>query len=235
MPTAAFGGVAVAGAGAGAVNMINADVLAFVSSSDITANGGSVIVHATNDSEIDAFIGAGAAAIGGGIGGVGVAIGISIAHNYIGFGVDNVDNEDGIEVGNTTNGSALTAAYIEDSDVIADDGKIEVKSRSQMSIDAFVEAIAAGVGAGGVGFGGAGAGSNVVNMIKADSHAYIDGAAETGDTDATETVRANNVIVDAKDDSEISAQALSAAIAAGFGAAGVALSLVQVLRQRRRI
>ena len=202
-------------------------------SSDLTATGGGVTVKADNTSAIRSIISSDAAAIGGGIGGVGAAIGVSVAYNFVGYGLSFVENDDGVEVGSNVLGEALTAAFIEDSDITAS-GAITVDADSTLTIEAIVKAFSVGIGAGGFGFGGAGAGSVVTNLIAGKTLARIDGSRNTGvDTDSVDDASGSSVSITATDNSSITAVAGAAAISAAFGggAATVSIAVSTALNQ----
>ena len=202
-------GIAVAGGGAVAVNLVGAETSAYISNSTLGQTGhlvGGVTVTATDDSDIEALVGAVAASISfGGEAGVGVAIGVAYAHNLIGNG--------------TESGAGAVTAYLS-SVGITGTGLVDVEANASETIEATTVAAAVALSGGGeAGIGVSGAGVGVTNQSQVDISAYIDGG-------NTASIAAGSVKVAASDSSTISAIAGAAAIAAGFGGeAGVAVSI----------
>jgi hypothetical protein len=144
-------GVGVSGTGVLAINMITADIKAYVDNSTITA--GSVSVTADDTSQIMAF--AGSASVAAAFGGVGVAvsIGVALAHNMI---------------------SNDVAAFITDSDVESKIGNIAVYAVERSLINSVTAAASLAVAIGGVGVSVSGAGAEASNVILTKTNAYIE-------------------------------------------------------------
>jgi hypothetical protein len=147
-------GVGVSGTGVLAVNMISADVKAFIEGSTVTA--GSVSLQADDTSVIMAFGGsASVAAAFGGVG-VGVSIGVALGHNMI---------------------SNNVAAYILESDVTSTSGGIAVEAVERSLINSVSAAASLGVAIGGVGVAVSGAGAQASNVILTRTNAWIEDSA----------------------------------------------------------
>ncbi|MBT7080527.1 MAG: hypothetical protein HN929_03510, partial [Chloroflexi bacterium] len=144
-------GVAVSGSGVLAINLIIADIKAFVEGSTITA--GSVDITADDTSRILAFAGSASAAASFGGVGVSVSIGVALAHNMI---ANNV------------------AAYIMDSSVTSTTGSISVHALEHSQINAVSTAASIGVAIGGVGVSVSGAGAEATNFIFTKTNAYVE-------------------------------------------------------------
>ena len=206
----AIGDVAlgVAGAGADALNVINTTTAAYIAAS-IVDSVGVVSLSATTPAglTITANVLAASAAIAGGGGAIGAAIGVALAQNLIGFNSD----------GSAANAEVI--AYIDDSTVTTGRALSETAtSNATITSQLFSGAVAISAGAaGGIGLGGAG--FNALNRIAIDIAATITGAGAD--------LHAASIAQNASDDSTISAIAGSAALAAGIGGAGIAVSVSQ--------
>ena len=113
--------------------------------------------------------------------------------------------------------SAQVRAYVVDSSIDAT-GSLTVRATEQATIDAIVIAAAVALSGGVVGVSLGGAGAAALNRIATEVKAYIDGDGPSG-------IRASSVLITATDSSGINAIAGAAAIAAGFGVVGVAVSI----------
>ncbi len=199
-------GVGISGAGAVALNVILTTNNAHVDYSNLNS-ASDVILSATDTASIHAFITTASASIAvGGVAGVGASIGLSVAENFIGYTLDG------------TRTPAQNQAYVFNSSVLAA-GALTITSFSNSDIHAYVNSgsvAAAGGAYAGVAVSGAGTFSE--NMVATLVTAYIDGDGATG-------IRANSVSLSAHDTSTINAEAGSASLAAGFGIAGVAISV----------
>ncbi|MBA3346941.1 MAG: hypothetical protein H0T13_00095, partial [Actinobacteria bacterium] len=208
---AGFGGttgIAVAGAGAVALNSITTRTNAHIDASAIVSKT-SVTIEATANSAISALIAAVAVAIGGGgTVGAGVAIGVSVAKNLIGEGVSGGASP------------AEVRAYALSSSIDAKGGALQLTATAQHAIGAIVIAAAAAVGVGGtVGVGVAGAGVYTENRIAAHVKAFTDGTRTGG-------ITATKVTLEATDRSSIGAIAGAAALSVAFAGVGaVAVSI----------
>ncbi|MDB5862130.1 MAG: repeat-containing protein, partial [Ramlibacter sp.] len=200
-------GVAFAGAGAVASNVVLSKANAFVQASDLDS-AGNVVLDASSTSGIVATVVAASAAVGGGgTAGVGASIGVAISHNYIGYQADG------------TPSPAEVRAYVLDSSVEAD-GDLVLRAVADQEIDAVVIAGSVAVGAGGTaGIGASGTGVEAANRINVTVEASITG-------DGTDGIRADSITLTAQDTSSISSLAGAASLAAAFsGTVGVALSI----------
>ena len=190
-------GVAVAAAGAAADNFITAATSAYIVNSTLGSVAGATAVKATDNSEIDAIVGAAAvAAAVGGSAGVGVAIGVSVALNKVAGAIDaHVQN------------SAITAT-----------GLLDIEAAGMETINAISAAGSAAIAGGGdAGVGVAGAGAADVNDIAVGVSAYATGGSG---------LSSKGVMISASDTSAITAsvEAASLAVAIG-GAAGVSVAV----------
>ena len=189
-------GVALAGGGAVALNVITSDALSYVQNTNLQSSGDTTLA-ATNTSKIDATIVAVAAAVGGGQNGVAAAIGASVAENSIGY-----DQGGGLD-------SADTEAYVLNSSVNAG-GKETLTAISSQTINATVVAASVAVAAGsGVGVAVAGSGVYAQNMIAGKILAYHDGDG----TGAGAGIHATSITASAGDTSSITALAGAASLA----------------------
>ncbi len=199
-------GIAVAGGGAVAQNIIAAETSAYILNSTLGQSGtlvGGVTVTATDDSDIESLVGAVAASVSfGGEAGVGVAIGVSYASNVINDG--------------TVAGTGKVTAYISSSTIDAT-GLVDVEANAAETIASTTVAAAVALSGGGeAGIGVSGAGVGVGNQSSVGITADISGG----------SITAGAVTVAASNSSTIDAIAGAAALAAGFGGeAGVAVSI----------
>jgi hypothetical protein len=201
-------GVAVAGAGAVAQNVILSKVNAYGVNSHIVSNL-DVDLNATSFSNISAAVIAPSVAIGGsGNVGVGVAVGIAIARNMIGWTPLALEET-----------PAQVRAYLIDSSVDADGNLVQTATSSQ-SIQSIVFAGAVGIGAAGtVGVSVAGSGAISENKIAVDAKSFIDGSLGSG-------ISADRVTLTARDQSSIDAITGAASLSVAFGGTvGVAVSV----------
>ena len=194
-------GVAVAGGGSLAFNIIAVDTTANIAGSNIGSaspsnKAGDVIVTAIDSSEIDAEVAAVAASVAiGGESGIGVALGVSVAENEINDGSG----------GRGTLQAGITSTSIQAT------GAVDVEAYSTQTIDADTLAGAMAIsGGGGTGVAVAGAGVGVKNLIDLGITADIDGGGTT-------QITAGRVSVDAYDQSQINAVDGAAAVSASFG------------------
>ena len=160
-------GIGIAGAGSAAVNGIAGSVEATVDGATTLAPGGSVEARATDEASIRAIAGAAAIAIGGSAGvGVGAAFGISIAINQIGgVVIDGVAHDHLVraQLSSSTVATQATRA-----------ASVLVEALSTPSIETYVLAGAAGVGAsGGVSGALAGAGAAALNTVLSRTEALV--------------------------------------------------------------
>ncbi|MGH3580599.1 MAG: hypothetical protein ACRDUB_03375, partial [Mycobacterium sp.] len=203
-------GVAVAGAGAVAQNVILGTTKAYAQDS-ILNSAGDVSLSADSSSAITSTVLALAAAVGGGQVGVGASIGIAVARNFIGW-VPGADAATAMQV----------QAYLEDSPVTAA-GDLSLKSLADQTISSFVLAgsVAVGVGVSGAGIAASGSGVFSENRIGVDVESAILG---TGlDPVLTDVA---SVTLNADNTSYVTAfaGAISVAVGAGVGVGG-ALSI----------
>jgi hypothetical protein len=199
---AGFGGtagVAVAGAGAVAQNVVLSQANAYAQDSVIDS-AGDVSFAASSDSTISSIVAAASLAIGGGgTAGVGVSIGIAVAQNFIGW-----------QPGASSETPATVMAYLQDSSVTAG-GDLELTADASQSIHSVVVAGSAAVAAGGTaGIGAAGSGVWAENKIGVDVKAFVDGDNGGG-------ISADRVTIVATDASEINAIAGAASLALSLG------------------
>lgn len=95
-------GIAIAGGGAAAANVILTNTLAYADGSHLVSDAGSINVTANDNSGIDALVTTEVLGVSaGGIAGA-IAIGAATAHNFIGFGTDTSDIDRGIDYDITT-------------------------------------------------------------------------------------------------------------------------------------
>ncbi|MGD8418835.1 MAG: hypothetical protein PVJ78_00250, partial [Gammaproteobacteria bacterium] len=207
---ATFGGVAgiaLAGAGAVADNVILTKVNAYIQDSNIDS-AVDVDIYAENAARIIAGVAAVSVSIGGGgTVGAGASVGVSIAHNKIGFDQDDKPAD------------AEIRAYISDSSILAS-GALSADAINSARIDAFVLAASASIAGGGVaGIGLSGSGVDTTNRISMDVMSFIDGDGSGG-------IIAESLALSADDTSKVSATAASVSLAAGFaGTVGVSISI----------
>ncbi|NRB01232.1 MAG: hypothetical protein HRU32_15725, partial [Rhodobacteraceae bacterium] len=207
-------GVAIAGAGASAVNVVLSNVDANITQSSVTTTAGDVNVSAESLSRINAAVLSTALAVGVGKVGVGVALGASFALNSIG------KTQSGTVIAN----SGVTKASIVDSSINSVGG-VEVLSTAQRDINALTFAGAASVAVGLVGVAVSGSGVAVKNVIAGSTEATI----TVGDGD----VQGEFVTVSATDVSSIDAIAASVSLSIAAGKFGVGVSLGVSLAQNK--
>ena len=198
-------GLAFAGSGAVADNLIGVDTYAAISASVLGTSVhqvGAVTVSASDTSEIDAIVGAVAASVAGGFVGVGVAIGASVAHNTINDG---------------RGGQGSVQAFLLSTSVQSS-GALGLSASSNETIQAAVVAAAVGFGAGFVGVGAAGAGVETRNDVSVATRAYIDGQHNA-------SIKAASVSATANDTSSITADAGAAVLSAAVGAVADSVSV----------
>ena len=192
-------GIALSGAGVFAGNTILGDVDASAGNS-VLESAGDVILQAQNISEIHAATLGISVAVGAGVAaGIGVSIGAAIAGNTITSGVH---------------------AYLLDSAVTAA-GDLDVRATASQTIDAAVNAVSVAASAGGfAGIGLSGAGASVANSVKADVKAYINGSDPGKDGVGAQGIFADNVTLDARDNSSVDATVGAVSVAIGLGYSG---------------
>ena len=204
------GALAVAGAGAVSTNAIRGTIQAFAENSTLsTPTVGNVTIDARSSSVISSAVLAVSAAVGLGAAGVGVGVGVSIAKNYIGYDIN----------GTKQAGSGVVSAFIRSS-TVETVGNLHVEANGLQSIKSVVFAGAVALGAGKLGIGAAGSGVDAINKIAGTISAYIDGSSATN-----KVISADAITVKATDNSSIRAVGGAAAVAAGFGMTGVAISV----------
>ena len=207
-------GVAVSGAGAISLNTILTKTNAFVHGSTLDS-AADIDLDAQNTSKITAIVAAASIAVtGGGTTGVGASIGLSVARNVIGFDIA------------SDRSPAEVQAYVEESKVTAI-GSLTMDAISKTAIDSVVLAGSAAVAIGGTaGVAVSGAGAISINQIATDVKAYIDGDDELPGTGSIGPIMADNVSINADDDSSIRTVAGAVSVAAAFGGTtGVAVSV----------
>jgi len=196
-------GVAVAGSGVLALNMIGADVKSYIDG-DVAIGGGmddgiravDLSLTARDTSTITALVGAASIAVSFGNTGVSVAIGVSFGHNMI-----------------TSN----VADYIASVDHrINASGDITVKADETSVINVVSSAAAVSAGFGSTGVAISGAGAEASNLILTKTNAYMQ--------DST-IKHSNSVEVIATNTSEIKAIIVSTAFAVAAGSTGVGISV----------
>ena len=205
-----FAGLALAGAGARAVNVILGSTKAFVTGSALSSAGG-VNVSASDSATITATVLTVAASLGIGLVAGAVSIGIVDAKNLIGEKLDETPQ------------AAQVWAYITSSSVEAG-GSVVVRASESATINASIVS-AAGAGALGlIAIAVAGASVTIANVVRTDVRAYISDTTDGG-IDAHEAVD-----ILASDTSTITALALavSFSVAIGAGIAG-AISLSKAI------
>ena len=199
-------GVAVAGAGAIAINSVTGVTNAYIENSTIDS-AGAVSITSSSASGISATVVAVAVSIGGGGNvGVGVAIGISVARNFIGAGLDGT--ADPLEIKAYTTNSSISSG-----------GALTITATASQAISAMVFAGAAAIAVGAnAGVGVAGSGVFAENVIRAHVKAEINGDGANG-------ISATSILVKATDQSKITAVAGAAALAAAFAGVGAAVAV----------
>ncbi len=196
----------LSGAGAAALNVILTTNNAHVDSS-ILNSASDVILNANNTGVIEANVIAASASIAvGGVAGIGASIGAAFAENFIGYTLDG------------TRTPAQDQAYFSNSSVLAT-GELSATALSSATITAYINSGSVAVSGGSeAGIGISGAGAFAQNQVATLVTAYIDGDGASG-------IRSSGVSLNASDTSTISAEAGSASVAAGFGIAGIAVSI----------
>ena len=201
------GGVAVAGGGAVALNVIASLTNAYISGSTLVNTGGVTVKANEGTAEIYAEVGVAAAAVGvGGTAGVGVAIGVTVAVNLItAAAAKNADQIGGI------------AAFIKGTNINST-GVILVNALSNETIVADNAAITIGIGGGGTaGVAVAVSGAIDFNVVAMPTTAFLSGGT---------SIHATGLGILARDSATISATGIAAAVTVGIGgAAGVAVSI----------
>ena len=209
--SAGFGstaGVAVAGAGAVAQNVVLSRVNAFIADSVITTQT-DVDLSAESRSKIFSTVVAASLAVGGGsTAGVGASIGIAIARNMVGWKPFALQET-----------PAQVRTYIVDSQLNVS-GNLTQSATSNQSIQSILVAGSVAVGLGGTaGVGVAGSGAIAENKVGVDVEAYIDGATGSG-------ILADRITLTARDQSKIDAITAAASLSVALGGtAGVAVSV----------
>ncbi|MHC4336124.1 MAG: beta strand repeat-containing protein, partial [Planctomycetota bacterium] len=205
---ASGGGSGVAGAvtGAAAYNDITNTIESYIKGvGSFTITNGDLTLSATDNATITANgVGAAVSVGAGSKGGVALSIGFSISHNTINNTVQSyIDN------------SALSAP---DNTMDLNGGDITLNATSVATIKALSIAASVGVGAGGKGgIALSGGGSESTNKILGKTNAYIVG---------TDLDNANNVTLEARNTSSITANVITGSLAAGVGGkAGVGASI----------
>ena len=195
-------GVAVAGSGVLALNLIAADVKAYIDG-DKAIGGGmtegiravDLSLTAQDTSTITALVGAASLAASFGSTGVSIAVGVSFAHNVI---------------------TSDVAAYIVGVDQgINAIGDIEVKAVETSAINVVSSAAAASAAFGSTGVAISGAGAEAANLILTKTNAYIE---------ASTILASNDVDVIATNEAKIQAVIVSTSFAVAGGSTGVGLS-----------
>ncbi len=204
-------GLALSGAGAVATNKISSSVDALVVDAVVETSQDLSVLALSNQSIASTIVSASAAlAASAGGAGLGASIGVSIARNYIGTDTFQLSDQAG---------SATIRAMIVNGDMNAA-GEIFVGAYSQQTIHANVVAVSAAIAASS-GFGGAASGSGSVaeNAIATQIHAGLSGSVGA-------LQPPSGLMVDAADDSRITANVSAASLAAAVsGGTGVALSV----------
>jgi hypothetical protein len=201
------GSVALSGAGADAVNIINNTVRAAIADSSVTTESDfSIDLQADSNASITALVGAASAAVSGGVGAAAGAMGMSIARNLIGLNA--VDDATGLR--------NQVLAYIDNSTVVSG-GDVRISAASEDTVEAvsFAGSVAIAAGIGGA---VAGSGAEATNRFSSKIHAQV--------LDSTVNAQ-GNVDVHANSDSQVTrASAVGAALSASLGAMSVAASVV---------
>ncbi len=209
-------GVALSGAGANAINVIQSKATAYVVNSNLSATGtntsldvraGDIDVLASNMASITALILTSSGSVGGGGVGVAGSIGVGISRNYIGY------DSNGNPL--TEADAAQSKAYIMDSSVTAVDD-LQVKAISNQTIDASVLSGSVAIAGGAVAVGATAAGASAYNYIGMIVKAYLHGVVN---------LSADSITILAKDTSSINALAGSASLAFTIGGVSVAISV----------
>ncbi|MBT7082464.1 MAG: hypothetical protein HN929_13545, partial [Chloroflexi bacterium] len=195
------------GAGAGAVNTINADVKAFIEG-DTAIGGGidagiqaaGVSLLAEDTSRITAITAATSLAASVSLaGGLSISVGVSVAHN---------------EISNEVSAAIISA----DNGIETTSGDITINAVENATIKALTSAASLAIGlAGGTGAAVSGAGATSTNIILTKTNAYVSGSTINS---------ARDVVLEASDNSSITAIVASSSAALAAGAlAGVGVSI----------
>ena len=201
-------GVAVSGAGAVSINTILTKTDAQLVNT-IVSSATSVTVNSVNSAAIDATTVAASVAVGGGgAAGIGASIGVAVAKNLVGFHA------------NGTAGKAHVRSRISNSSVTATSGNLTLQAVSSQRIGAMLFSGSVAIGLGGkAGVAVSGSGVYGENRIDMDVESSISGDGATG-------ISATDVVLNATDQSLISAFAGAASVSAAFGGvAGVSVSV----------
>ena len=199
--SAGSSGVAVSGAGAGAINQISSNVKSFIEGDGATGiEAGTMTLTASDKSTINAITGAASLAAGFGGTGVAVAIGVAVAHNSI---------------------SNDVSSFIVNADTLvkATTGAITILASESSSINSITAAASLSAGFGGTGVAVSGAGAAATNTIQNRTNAYLRNSV------LTTTGAAGDVIITATDTSSIDATVAAVAVAVAGGGTGVGVSI----------
>ncbi|QEI44253.1 Bifunctional hemolysin/adenylate cyclase (plasmid) [Dolichospermum sp. UHCC 0315A] len=230
-------GISLSGGGAESTNVIIPKINAYIEGSMITS-GGDVDIQAMDTSSINADVLAAAITATLGLKNAGgVAIGASFSTNLIGWEASFGEALGPVANKNNDAAKAEVQAYIKNSKVEAT-RDLYLTALANGTIEAGVDAVAVGL-AGGAGNAGqlSGAGVRTENRIRNQIKSFIDGTVPNGKSDQG-IITADSANLIANDTSKITANALSAAVAASFGAdnalggtIGVSLALNEVLNE----
>ncbi|MTJ31397.1 hypothetical protein, partial [Aphanizomenon sp. UHCC 0183] len=230
-------GISLSGGGAESTNVIIPKINAYIQGSMITS-GGDVDIQAIDTSSINADVLAAAITATRGLKDAGgVAIGASFSTNLIGWEASFGEALGPVANENNDAAKAEVQAYIKNSKVEAT-RNLYLTALANGTIEAGVDAVAVGL-AGGAGNAGqlSGAGVRTENRIRTQIKSFIDGTVPNGKSDQG-IITADSANLIANDTSKITANALSAAVAASFGAdnalggtIGVSLALNEVLNE----
>ena len=207
--------ISLSGGGAESTNVILPTTNAYVGGSIVTS-GGDVDIRAIDQSTVSADVLAAAITATLGLSkAAGVAIGVSFSTNLIGW-----EASFGEAIGPTAGSADVSAevqAYVNNSQIAAA-GDLYLTALASGTITAGVDAIAVGItGSAGNAGQGSGAGVRTENRIRTQVRALIDGTVASGDSDQG-IITADSANLIAADRSSITTNALSAAVAAAFGA-----------------
>ena len=199
-------GIAFAGGGAEATNVILGDTEAYFDNSTITALDGDVGADASATSTITAEIAAVSAAAAGGFVLGAAALGAGVAENDIGY--DASGSQDTAQVEAYSTATSVTAG-----------GAFSLNATNGATINADVAAVSAAFSAGLVGDSVAGAGVSATNEVSVATAAYIDnGSANLSD-------KAGSIDVEAADNSHITVDVEAASLAISVAPESVAVSV----------
>lgn len=217
-------GVALAGAGADAVNAANSNTVAAIRGAHPTAgawdtDGDPITVAADSKSRINAAVLTTALALGAGKVGVGVGVGVSVAKNYIGY-----DATGAVQAGRGQTVAEVVNARLGGING-EETGALLVSAQSAREINATVFAGAGALGVGVVGVAVAFGGVFATNLIAGETVARIAG----GNT----VIYAGTVTVDADDVSRIDSTANAVALSMSAGLVGVSVSVAASTAQNQ--